>query len=779
MNREGLTARVAGLKDRGRVLFLLLLALAGAVGSFVLVSGAGEGLDRQLQTWRDGVRNHPATGKLVLVEIDARSLASIDRWPWPRGYYARAIGALNAAGVEMIGFDVDFSSKSTPDQDAAFAGALERSRAPVIVPSFQQPSSEGGGSVVESLPIAALRDHAMIGSVNIFADRDALVRSYPYGFRLGGTPRPSMGALIAGANGRIDRSFPIDGAIDPATVPRISFIDLIEGKLAPGQLAGRTVLVGATALELGDRYPMPRHGVVPGALIQLLAAETLIQGTSPTDFGAALPLLIVLILIAFSLRLKGRRRALAHGLAPVALLVLPLVLEAAHLGTVEVVPALAALLAAAGARAVIDALVSAQQARLADPDTGLPNRRAFVEEIRSDRRASTIVGLRVESYGDVLGVMGQAAAAELMARVSERALLSAAGPVYRVEENALAWRIDDIGDEPDHALEAVAAMLRPGIEIAGRRVELQSSLGVAVAQPGDAEDAIGRALLAANTASANGARWERYSEELGSAHDWQLSLAGEVAEALAAGEIWVAYQPKLDLETGAISSAEALVRWNHRNGGSVSPAKFIPVLETSGKIYDLTLYVLERALGDMRRWQDAGRTVRVAVNVSALLPSDPRFPIAVDRLLSEYAIPPDHLTLEVTESVSLNDPEAAIAALERLAATGVRLSIDDYGTGQSTLSYLKRLPAREIKIDQSFVKDLDASRSDQAMVRSTIELAHELGFKVVAEGVETAAVLELLRGFGCDTAQGWLIGRPVPAANFSSHVEVQINRAAA
>jgi EAL domain-containing protein (putative c-di-GMP-specific phosphodiesterase class I)/CHASE2 domain-containing sensor protein len=776
MISEALIARLAGLKDRTRVLHLVL---AGAVGALVLLTGTGASLDRHLQTWRDGVRNHSATGKLVLIEIDARSLAAIDHWPWPRTYYARAVEALNAAGVQTIGFDVDVSTRSARDQDAAFALALERSRAAVILPSFQQPSSDGSGAVVESLPLPALRAHAMTGAVNIFADRDALVRSYPYGFRLGGVPRPSIGALLAGANGRIDRSFPIDGSIDPATVPRLSFIDLLDGKLAPGQLAGKTVLVGATALELGDRYPMPRHGIVPGALIQLLAAETLLQGTSPTDLGAVFPLLIVLAAIPLALRLQGRRRSFSYGMMAVAVLLLPLACEAAHLGTVEVAPVLAALLTAAATSAVIAALTSARRARLTDPDTGLPNRRALVEAMQSADRTSTIVGLRIESYGDVLGVMGRALAAELMVRASERAALSAAGPVYRVEENALAWRINDLIEDNGYSLEAVAAMLRPGIEIAGRRVELQASLGLADASAEAAADAIGQALLAASAASATGARWERYSEELGSEHDWQLSLVSEVAEAMTAGDIWVAYQPKLDLKAGGVSSAEALVRWNHRDSGSVSPAKFIPALEASGKIFDLTLYVLERALQDMRKWQDGGHTVNVAVNVSALLPSDPLFPVAVERLLSEYAISPDTLTLEVTESVSLNDPEAAIRALERLAATGVRLSIDDYGTGQSTLSYLKRLPAREIKIDQSFVKDLAESRSDQAMVRSTIELAHELGFKVVAEGVETAAVLDLLYSFGCDYAQGWHIGRPASSADFTNQLGSRGSRAAA
>jgi diguanylate cyclase len=235
---------------------------------------------------------------------------------------------------------------------------------------------------------------------------------------------------------------------------------------------------------------------------------------------------------------------------------------------------------------------------------------------------------------------------------------------------------------------------------------------------------------------------------------------------MAAGEIWVAYQPKLDIRSGRVKGAEALVRWRHPTRGAIPPDHFIPALEENGRVIDLTLYVLERALADQRDWRAAGIDIGVAVNVSAVLPADPEFVERVEAVLQRYPDQAGALTLEVTESATMLDPTRAVAALETLAALGVQLSIDDYGTGQSTLSYLKRLPAREIKIDKGFVLALESSRADQAMVRSTIELAHELGFRVVAEGVETQSVLDLLAGYGCDIGQGWHIGRPTPNAEF-------------
>ena len=733
------------------------------VGLALALSGLGVGAERGFQTWRDALRAHSASGRLALVEIDARSLAALDRWPWPRSLHARAIRALNRAGAQTIAFDVDFSARSSPDEDAAFAAAIRDSRASVILPTFRQPGSQTGGGMVENLPLPAFRGHAQLAAVNIEADRDGLVRSYPYGVVTGGVARPSVGAMLAGSVGAAGRSFPIDGAIDPATIPRISFVDLLDGRVKPGALSGKAVLIGATAIEMGDRYPVPRHGVIPGAVIQLLAAETLRQGTSPVDHGPLPLLALTLIGLPFLLRRSQRAQAIDFLVGTVALLVAPLVLEEARLGTLDVVPAEAALAAAMALSAILAAIRAARRARLFDQETGLPNRR-HLDELLEGRRSGAVIALRIDGYGDVAGVMGQARAAELVLRLSERLALAVGGEVHRIEASALAWASDaDRPDEQVERIEAAAAMLRAPIEIAGRQVEPGFAFGLAVLSGGEA---VAHTLLAADHALARGERWTRYTEELDRESDWRLSLAGELDRALASGDIWVAYQPKFDIAQGRITAAEALVRWRHPVRGPIPPDAFIPALEESGRILDLTLYVLECALADARSWAARGLGISVAVNISALLPADPAFQAALKRILAADGFSPAMLTLEVTESAAMSDPEAAIPELERLAAMGIRLSIDDYGTGQSTLSYLKRLPGSEIKIDKSFILALESSRGDQAMVRSTIELAHELGYKVVAEGVETAATLDLLRAYGCDVAQGWHIGRPVPCDEF-------------
>jgi EAL domain-containing protein (putative c-di-GMP-specific phosphodiesterase class I)/CHASE2 domain-containing sensor protein/alkylated DNA nucleotide flippase Atl1 len=735
------------------------LLLAAALGLILGLTSVGIGLHQGVAVWRAQLHPRVASGQVALVEIDARSLAAFRRWPWPRTHYADAIAALQRQHVGAIAFDVDFSSPSTPANDAALARAISASDVPVILPTFRQAASQSGSGIIENLPLGIFRPKAQLAAVNIYADADGLVRSYPYAVQTGGITRPSIGGMLAGASGRADTGFPIDVSIDPVSIPHVSFVDLVEGRVPPNFLRGRGVLIGSSAVELGDFYPVPGEGMLPGPLIQLLAAETLLQHSSPTDLGFGLPLLLALGLVWQITGGGARRRLLVFGIGVVALVTLPIVTEVAKVGTFNIVPAVGGLIGGLIASIILLALAAAREARVTDPETGLANGRALRARLRTPE-AAAVVALRVANYGDVAGVLGTSRAAELVSRVAQRLAFVSDGPVYRVEESALAWLfLSADADEQVERIDAAAALLRSAVEIGCQQIQLNCGFGLVSAER---NDPIARAIHAADRAVTRSLRWVRHTDDLEKESAWRLALAQELDRAMAAGDIWVAYQPKLDIRTGRIRACEALVRWRHPERGPMPPDAFIPVLEESGRIADLTLHVLELAMSDRRAWATGGAELDVAVNVSALLPADQEFVRRLEELLAHYPDVVPHLTLEVTESATMVDPEAAVRALDRLAALGICLSIDDYGTGQSTLSYLKRLPAREIKIDKGFVLALETSRSDQAMVRSTIELAHELGFKVVAEGVETEAALQTLRSYGCDTAQGWHIGRPVP-----------------
>jgi EAL domain-containing protein (putative c-di-GMP-specific phosphodiesterase class I)/CHASE2 domain-containing sensor protein len=750
---------------------LIVVGAAAAIGLLLLAGGQGHGLDRQLRILRDGIRSHPASGEVHIVEIDAKSLARFNSWPWPRGLHAAAIDRLREAGVRTIAFDVDFSSVSESAQDGKLAAALHRAGDGVILPAIRQ--QEGGGSsrLIENIPAKPFVDKSFIAAVNVVPDPDGYVRSMLLGLDIKGAPRPSLASMVAEGGAETGRSFGIDYAIEPASIPRHSFVDLLEGRIPATALAGKRVIVGATAVELGDRYAVPRHGVIPGVVIQALAAETLMAGPVPATASSVWPLILALLIVCAAVR--PRRRAIrvaifVNGVA--AILALPLATEAWFAVFMPVAPALAAMVVAM----LISAVALAGERYLAnaftDAASGLPNF-AALEAAAAERREVNVVVARIDRFATIASGLGPMATANLVRRIAERLDLSHAGRiVYRVDAASLAW-IESPGDEEslEHRLEAVALLMRAPVEC-GRLIDVSLNFGLAVGGGAGARQLVADAAAAAVNAAQRGERWRRFIEADSAEIDWQLALLGELDGAMASGQLWNAYQPKLDLKSGAIVGVEALVRWAHPKRGPIGPDAFIPVIEQAGRIRDLTTHVLQQALEDALHWSESGFDIGVAVNVSAILLADHEFIETAGAVLRSHRLPNARVTIEVTESAAMDSPERAIAALESWRSLGVNISIDDYGTGQSSLNYLQKLPATELKIDKSFVQTVVTDSRNAIMVRSTIALAHELGMKTVAEGIEDSACLHLLAEMGCDTGQGYHIGKPMSAADLSAYL---------
>ena len=747
-------------------------ALSCVLGVATGVSGWGGGLDRAIRQLGWTLRQHPASGDLHIVEIDARSIAAIDRWPWPRGHYARLVDRLRAAGAASISFDVDFSSPSDPRQDAAFAAALARAGGKVVLPTFSQQAGSGAAEWTDSLPIAPLRAHAVLAAVTVLPDNDGFVRRMPVGTVTDGLPRPSLSAMVAGVAGAADEDFPIDFAIDPATIPRHSFVDIRDGRFDPAAIRGKAVVIGATAVELGDRYAVPNYGVISGVLIQTLAAETL-RGGIPREPGWPLPLLLALGLAWLLLRARSRLRLTAMLSAAPALLIVVTLLLGGMRWIFPLAPALVALAVAGLAAVTMRALAAARRRRLHDAATGLPNRHALHDALHS-YPAEGVLAAHIAEFEKLSAGLGTAATAELVKRVRDRvALVSKGSTVYRIEDRVLAWRCYDRTDLDQRIATLRTAMLSP-IDVAGRRVDVAIAIGFA-AEPdvGHGERAIAHAGLAAAQALASGSGWHTHHAADDEAVDRELSLLGELDEAIGCGEIQVVYQPKLDLAENRIASVEALVRWQHPTRGFLRPDLFIPLAERSDRIAGLTLHVLGQTIADLRHWRALGHAVTGAVNLSAKLLDSAEFIASLRALVERSGVDPAWLTFEVTESAAMNDPEGAAAALRSFRAMGIAISMDDYGTGQSTLSYLKQLPLNELKIDRSFVQFAHQNRGDGVLVRSTVNLAHELGLKVVAEGVEDAECLEFLRAIGCDMVQGYFVSRPIAAADLQQLLETR------
>lgn len=735
--------------------------VAGVAAALAGVTNIGVGIDHLLSARSAAVRKYPASGRLHIVEIDARSIAAINRWPWPRSEHAKVVDALRRAGASTIAFDVDFSTPSTAVEDAALGNAIDRAEGKVILPTFRQRAGDADQSWVDALPAEALRRAATLAAVSILPDADGAVREAPMGVFTGGLPRPSLSSMIAGRTGAAETSFPIDYAIDPASIPRHSFVDVRNGRLPTGSLTGQQVLIGATAIEMGDRYAVPNYGIIPGVVIQALAAETLMRGV-PVRVGWPAGLIAALLMAALVLRnLSWRRFAAWSGAAVLALVAGGTALNAVGLQPV-LAPGLIALILVAVIGGVQHAYWAFQTRRALDAETGLPNRIALRLALKGVE-GSTLVVARIADFDKLAAGLPGEAVTQLVARVCDRLRFVALdGELYRLGDAMLAWTAAlDSADAADLHASLRTLMLTP-VEVSGRRVDVSLSLGFA-AVLGAAEQVIAQASLAAERASADGSGWRRHAQSEEEAVDRELSLLSELDEAVERGELEVVFQPKLALSTGQISSVEALVRWHHPTRGFLRPDLFIPLAERNDRIGGLTLYVVERTIAAVQGWAAGGHTITGAVNLSAKLLSSASFNAELLRLLEQSGIDPQLMIFEVTESAAMADPEAARAALERFRALGIAISMDDYGTGQSTLSYLKMLPLNELKIDRSFVQFAHQNRSDAILVRSTVELAHELKLKVVAEGVEDQPCLDLLRSIGCDYVQGYLISKPVSA----------------
>lgn len=295
----------------------------------------------------------------------------------------------------------------------------------------------------------------------------------------------------------------------------------------------------------------------------------------------------------------------------------------------------------------------------------------------------------------------------------------------------------------------------------GRKIDVHIAFGVDIDLARPVPNRIGRALLAADNAAAKHQLVQFNSTASDEDAAWELSLMSELDAAIDAGDIWIAYQPQFDLRTDQITGAEALVRWQHPTRGAISPEAFVLPAESHNRIKRLTFYVLEQAARSVRPLLASNPDFRLSVNMSASLLEQPQLPAHIAQVLIATGFPAANLTLEVTESAPFSEHNIVATNLSGIAAIGIDLSIDDYGTGNATLEYLRSVPCQEIKIDRRFVGGLVTNASDMLLVESTIELAHGLGRRVIAEGIEDPETLEMLRAIGCDMAQGYYLARPM------------------
>ncbi len=415
--------------------------------------------------------------------------------------------------------------------------------------------------------------------------------------------------------------------------------------------------------------------------------------------------------------------------------------------------------------------------------TSLPNRSLFMERLETELQASrehneplALFIMDLDHFKEVNDTLGHHVGDRLLQEVGRRlaSVLQNTDMVARLGGDEFAVLLPDSDAHRSRAVcrKIIAAMDKP-IKVENLCLRAAISIGVSLC-PDHGQDA-NLLMRYADVAMYDAKRKQKgfsfYTADKDDHSISRLGLSGELRDAILDNQLTLEYQPMVDVKSGHIFCAEALVRWRHPVYGMIPPEEFIPSAEQTGVIRPLTLWVIEKALEQSAEWERKGIQLRISVNLSVRSLQDRKLPGQVQKLINQYHVDPKRVILEITESAIMSDPLTARRVMRRLSNMGFHLSIDDFGTGYSSLAYLKQLPVDEIKIDRSFITRMDQDENDAVIVRATIDLAHNLGLKVVAEGVENTDVWDLLEMLGCDVIQGFYIRKPLAAVDLTEWIQ--------
>jgi len=421
-----------------------------------------------------------------------------------------------------------------------------------------------------------------------------------------------------------------------------------------------------------------------------------------------------------------------------------------------------------------------QHQAMYDGLTGLPNRSLFADRLQQtiligqrERQTFTLIAMDLNRFKEINDTLGHHIGDEVLRQTAEivRGALRESDTLARMggDEFSILLKTAQTREGAEKVAGRILDALRNPVNISGHEIEIGASLGIAMfpehgKQPDELQRNADAAMYQAKRTQTGCAE---FTKELEQNPEDRFTLQSEIRKAIANNEFILHYQPKIDFSTRRISGVEALVRWQHPVRGLLSPDKFIPFAEDSGLIRPLTEVILHQAADQAENWLNDGMPFQIAVNVSALNIQDEKFADQVTRILKQYNLPAGLIELELTESAVMSEPGKAINCIKQLHDIGVQVSIDDFGTGYTSMSQLKELLVTKIKIDRSFVTDMIMNHNDAVIVRTTVDLGHSLGFKVVAEGVEDQATWDRLEGLGCDSAQGFHMGRPLSPQAFA------------
>ena len=732
-------------------IFVWALVISGIAGLISLT----EPIEDIYRGGRNLMQQHSADNSVVVVAIDDRTIRELGSSNYSRTNDAKLVETLLTRGARRIYYDKAFADPVDSAGDEAFASALARHRGQIFLGATILQNRNTGAEEILS-PTTPFKQVANVRLLNGRASPFSLSAELFYSSTIAGHVVPSIASDIAGKYVQTSATFRPDWSIRVRSIPTISYVDVIRGKTAPFDLMGKDIIVGKTTLGSSDWLQVAGQNWFPGVYIHAVGAQTLREGR-PTSLGWLPAFLAAIMFTALFLRTRSRARAAAIALTAVVVgVAVPFVLDA-YLITADFLPAYLLFgISAIRATSQRDLL----EASLRNAGTLMPNLSALREEPLAATRP--VVAMRIRNYAAIGASFAEPVEDELVSEIARRLNLPGQSTTCYQAEDVLYWLTPPLpATELVGHLEGLARLIESHFVIRDRKVDVQMAFGVDMDLSRPVTNRIGRALLAADNAAAD----QKLVMVNTSADDedsaWELSLMSELDAAIDDGDIWIAYQPQYNLRTDRISGAEALVRWQHPIRGAISPEAFILPAEAHNRISRLTYHILEEATRSARHLIANNPNFRLSVNVSANLLQQEHLPDKITEVLARTGFPTSNLTLEVTESAPFKEHELVKRNLAGIAALGIDLSIDDYGTGNATLEYLRSVPCQEIKIDRRFVAGLVDNSSDMMLVESTIELAHGLGRRVIAEGIEDPETLSLLRAIGCDIVQGYYLAKPM------------------
>ncbi|ANY20529.1 Phytochrome-like protein cph2 [Tsuneonella dongtanensis] len=707
---------------------------------------------------RSAVRMHAADQSVVVVTVDDRSLNELSVNDPLRSDDARFLDRLFELGARRVFFDRAYADLTVESEDRQFRDALDRHKPHVYLGAMAD-FRQVDGRTVSIVPHPYFRPHASVVSLYGLEGPLGLSTKFPGQSRVHGAIYPSLSVALAGVQPFAGK-YRVDFSIDHATVPIVSYIDVLKGRAGRSDFAGRDVVVAPSSRVTQDYHPVPYRAPAPGAVLHVLGAETLRNGI-PRDLSWYPAFVLAALVVMWQVsRVRPSRRIM---LSTVAILAAgPLALDARNVN-VDVVPAL-----------MIIGIAWFRLHRLAEATyrgtTGLIR----IDTLHAGGTAPEmdVIALKIRNFGTISANLTPEDIDELL--IKARAMLRATerNDQFAFDKDTFVWLRPraPISELENHVL-GLHALFRTSITIGSQKPDVASSIGIDTIHDGSLRERTENAIQCAEDAAHLNKIYLISEPVLAADRAWRLQILSELEEALATDHVEVVFQPKVSLVNEAIVGAEALMRWTHPERGPIDPSMVIASAEEHNRVEMITRFVLERAMRDARQAVAIDPAFKVAVNISALDLRDPRFVIGLESIIQANRFPVANLVLEITETAPIENDATVTANLAKLKKLGVRLSVDDFGIGHASLHYLRQIPADEVKIDRSFVTGIETSTEDRALVRTAIDMIHSLGRTAVAEGVENKATVDMLRVMGCDVAQGYFYYRPITMETLVSRLQ--------